>query len=281
MEESTREAVADWAGCAVDGSTELDGGKVGTVHRVTLADGRCVVVKTGSTDLTTEARMLDYLRDEGGLAVPDVLYATSDVLVLPFVQGDAERSVAVERDLAEQLAALHDTAADQFGFPFDTLTGTYRQPNPWTDDWAEFFGTHRLGRAVGRAREEGALPLDLVERFSMLQGDLESLLDHGPTPALVHGDVWRENLLTDGESVRAFLDPACYYADREVELAYAEWTGVAGEAFFERYRAVAGVADGYAERRDVYRLYPLLTHLRYFGEEYLAPIRETLDGLGY
>lgn len=281
MEESTREAVADWAGCRVETTEELDGGKVGSVHRAGLADGRYVVVKTGSTDLTTEARMLAHLADEGGLAVPEVLHATTDVLVLPFVEGSDEVTPAVERDLADHLAALHATEAAQFGFPFDTLTGVYRQPNPWTDDWATFFGTHRLGRSVSRAREDSCLPVELVERFSMLVTDLPNLLDHDPTPALVHGDVWSANLRTDGESVRAFLDPACYYADPEVELAYAEWSGVAGDAFFERYREVAGVADGYGTRRDVYRLYPLLTHLRYFGEEYLDPIRETLCELGY
>jgi fructosamine-3-kinase len=281
MEESTHAAVADWAGCAIETSEPLDGGEIGTVHRVGLADGRTVVAKTGPTDLTVEARMLAHLAEEGGLTVPEVLHATTDLLVLPYLEGRAQVTPAVERDLAERLASLHATTAEGFGFPFDTLTGVYRQPNPWTEDWATFFGTSRLGRSVGRAREDCVLPVALVERFSMLEADLDGLLDHDPQPALIHGDIWRENLLTDGETVVAFLDPACYYADREVELAYAEWCDVAGDAFFERYREVAGVDDGYAERREVYRLYPLLTHLRYFGEAYLDPIRETLDGLGY
>lgn len=281
MDESTRAAVADWAGTTVVSTSKLDGGEIGVVHRVDLDDGRSVVAKTGPIDLTVEARMLAHLADEGGLLVPDVLYATDDLLVLPFVDGDGTVTPSVERDLAERLASLHATTADAFGFPFDTLTGVYRQPNPWIDDWATFFRDHRLGRAVGRAREDCALPVELVERFSVLQADLDGLLDHDPTPSLIHGDVWAENLLTDGESIRAFLDPACYYADPEVELAYAAWTGVAGDAFFERYRARSGIAEGDAERRDVYRLYPLVTHLRYFGEEYLDPIRETLDGLGY
>lgn len=281
MDEATRASVTDWAGTDVAASRELRGGQVGRVHRVDLADDRRVVAKTGPTDLTVEARMLAHLAEAGGLLVPEVLYATEDLLVLPFVGGDATVTPAIERDLADRLASLHATTADAFGFPFDTLTGRYRQPNPWTDDWATFFGDHRLGHAVGRAREDCALPVDLVERFSLLRADLDVLLDHDPAPSLVHGDVWAENLLTDGESVRAFLDPACYYADREVELAYAEWTGVAGDAFFERYREAAGVADGYEDRREVYRLYPLVTHLRHFGEEYLDPIRTTLEELGY
>lgn len=281
MDEPTTEAVTDWADCPVESVTELDGGQVGSVHRVDLADGRRVVVKTADTDLRTEAEMLAHLRSVGGLRVPEVLHATIDLLVMEFVPGDSTVTPAVERDLAERLAALHATDADRFGFPFDTLTGAFRQPNPWTDDWATFFRDQRLRYPAKRAREESVLPADLTERLAELGDDLPGLLDHDPTPSLVHGDVWSANLLTDGDSVRAFLDPACYYADREVELAYAEWAGVAGDAFFEQYREGAGIDPGYDTRRHVYRLYPLVTHLRHFGREYLEPLDATLDRLGY
>lgn len=281
MDETTTEAVADWADCRVESVTELDGGQVGSVHRVDLADGRRVVVKTADTDLRTEAEMLAHLRSVGDLRVPEVYHVTADLLVMEFVSGDSTVTPAVERDLAERLAALHATDADQFGFPFDTLTGKFRQPNPWTDDWATFFRDERLGHAAACAREESVLPADLADRLADIGDDLPHLLDHDPTPTLIHGDVWSANLLTDAQSVRAFLDPACYYADPEVELAYAEWSGVAGDAFFERYREVAGVDAGYDERRHVYRLFPLLTHLRHFGREYLEPLDATLELLGY
>ncbi|MFC7070924.1 fructosamine kinase family protein [Halobaculum lipolyticum] len=283
MNATTRERVEGWAGCAVASATLLDGGEVGTVCRVDLADGRRVAVKTGPTDPTVEARMLRHLAEEGGLRVPDVYHADDEVLVLEYVAGDGAAAVtpAVERDLAERLASLHATTADAFGFPFDTLTGPYDQPNPWTDSWPAFFGEHRLAHAATQAHEEGVLPAADLKRVDALVDDLPDLLDHDPAPALIHGDVWAGNVLHDGERVTALLDPACYYGDPEVELAYVEWTETGEAAFRERYREVAGVADGYTRRAPVYRLYPLLTHLRYFGEEYLGEIRATLDELGY
>lgn len=281
MDASTRERVETWAGCAVADAAELDGGEVGTVYCVDLADGRRVVVKTAKTDLTTEAGMLRHLAEEGGLTVPEVFHAEPDVLVLEFVEGDGDLTPAVERDLAERLAALHETTAEGFGFPFDTLTGRFRQPNPWTGDWAEFFGEHRLGHATERAVAEGVLPVAAAERVRAVVDDLPTLLDHDPEPSLIHGDVWRENLIPGSNRIRAFLDPACYYADPEVELAYVHWTDTGGDAFFERYREVAGLPDGVAARRPVYRLYPLLTHVRHFGDEYLDPLRATLAELGY
>lgn len=280
MNRCTREAVESWADDSVAEVVELDGGEVGTVYRVDLADGRRVVAKTAETDLTIEARMLRHLAAEG-LTVPEVFFADQNLLVLQYIEGSSDVTPAVERDLADRLAALHSTSAEAFGFQFDTLTGRYSQPNPWITDWPTFFAEHRLGHATTRAREEGVLPADCVERLEAVVDDLPTLLDHEPEPALIHGDIWRENVLTDGESVRAFLDPACYYADPEVELAYIDWTETGGDAFFERYRETAGVADGFAERAAIYRLYPLLTHVRHFGAEYVEPLRATLAGLDY
>jgi len=277
----TRDAVESWGDAAVAEAVELDGGEVGTVYRVEFVDGRRVVVKTAETELPIEAEMLRHLDEVGGLAVPEVLHVQPDLLVLEHIQGRSEITPAVERDMADRLAALHSTGAETFGFPVDTLTGRFRQPNPRTADWVTFFGEQRLGHAATCAREEGVLPADCAERVAAVVDDLPTLLDHDPEPALIHGDVWRENVLTDGESVRTFLDPACYYADPEVELAYVDWTDTGGDVFFERYRELADVADGFDQRAAVYRLYPLLTHVRHFGSEYVEPLRSCLTELGY
>ncbi|NHX34971.1 MULTISPECIES: fructosamine kinase family protein [Halolamina] len=280
MDAATRAAVEAWADASIVDAAELDGGEVGSVHRVDLGDDRRVVAKTAEADLRIEARMLRHLA-EHGLAVPAVHHAAEDLLVIAYVDGESRITPAVERDLADRLAALHANSAPTFGFPFDTLTGELDLPNPREADWSTFFGEHRLGYMADRAEKEGLLPANGAERVDALVDDLPALLDHDPEPSLIHGDVWRANLLTDGESVRTFLDPACYYADPEVELAYVDWTDTGGEAFFERYRARAGIPHGAASRRPVYRLLPLLVHLRHFGSEYLDPVRETLAELGY
>jgi fructosamine-3-kinase len=276
----TRRAVESWAESGIDSATELDGGEVGSVHRVDLADGRRVVAKIADTDLRIEARMLRHLA-ERGLSVPEVYHATEDLLLLAFVDGGSAVTPSVERDLADRLAALHSHEAPTFGFPIDTLTGRLDLPNPRIEDWPTFFGEHRLASMAEHAAGAGLLPAADRDRIDALVADLPSLLDHEPTPSLIHGDVWAENLMTDGERVRALLDPACYYADPEVELAYIDWTDTGGDAFRERYREQVELPDGVADRQPVYRLLPLLVHLRHFGETYLDPIRETLGEIGY
>lgn len=269
--------VAAELGVAVDSTTALEGGMIGEVRRVDLADGAVVVAKTGDTPLRVEARMLRYLAEKG-LSVPAVLSAGGDLLILEHVAGSSTVTPAVERDAADRLAALHDTSADAFGFPFDTLTGPVRQPNPWTDDWATFFAERRLRFVADRCLEAGRLDPAMRERVAGVAGRLDDLLDAPDAPALIHGDVWETNLLTDGERVRAFLDPACYYAHPEVELAYVDWTDTFGDPFFDRYRERRGIDPGFLERRRfVYRLYPVLVHLLLFGEPYADELAATLD----
>ncbi|WP_248299519.1 fructosamine kinase family protein [Halorhabdus amylolytica] len=261
---------------------ELDGGMIGQVHRVDLADGASVVAKTGETPLSVEASMLRYLEAHTDLPVPAVLSASDDLLVIEYVDGDSTITPAVEGDAADHLAALHDHTSEAFGFPFETLCGPLAQPNPWTDDWIAFFREHRLCRQARGAREEGPLDRERFERVQRVADDLSELLVEPDEPALIHGDVWRTNVLAADGEVRAFLDPAIYYAHPEVELAYVDWTDTFGDPFFERYRSRHPIEPGFFEhRRFVYRLYPLLVHVRLFGSEYLPGVDATLTELGY
>ncbi|MFC7080728.1 fructosamine kinase family protein [Halorussus caseinilyticus] len=281
-----RRRVADALGVGVESATELDGGEVGRVHRVALADGRTAAAKTGDTSLGVEAFMLDSLADRG-LPVPEVYHRADDLLVMEYVAGDDELSPAAERDAARHLAALHGERPRErpgsFGFPRDTLTGPYRQPNPWTDSWVAFFRDERLRYFAGMADEAGVLSSELADRIDSLARNLDSWLPDSPPAALIHGDAWANNLVVDEGRVRAFLDPACYFGHAEVELAYVAFAGSFGEDFFAAYDDAQGIDPGFFEgRREVYQVIPLLEHLLYFGEDrYAAELDARLSDLGF
>jgi fructosamine-3-kinase len=276
-----RERVERAVGRAPTGVEALDGGMTGTVHRVDFAARDPLVAKTGDTPLDVEARMLRYLARYTSLPVPGVEYADADLLVLEHVDGDADHTERVERDAAAHLAALHDHTAGAYGFPFDTLTGPVAQPNRWTRSWVDFFADQRLGHVTDLARGAGTLLEPMAARLDRVVADLDVLLHEPARPALVHGDVWTENVVAGDGRVRGFLDPACYYGDPEVELAYVDWTGTFGDAFFERYDALRGIGRGVDDRRRVYRLYPLVVHAHLFGGRYHGRLDDALAALGY
>lgn len=260
----------------------LSGGMIGTVHKVVLADGTELVAKRSENSLKTEAMMLRYLSEKSDLPVPEIVFADDDLLMLEYIEGSSRFNLSAEHHAAELLAELHKVKAQQYGFEEDTLIGSLPQPNSQTGDWSAFFWDNRLSYMAELAREVGRLPPAFLPRLERLGSDLDKLLGEPGPPSLIHGDVWSANVLASGGRITAFLDPALYYAEREVELAYIALFGTFGETFFARYHEIYPIREGFFElRRYVYSLYPLLTHVRYFGGHYVASVDETLEKLGY
>lgn len=276
--------IARTVGCRLDATPSdaeaLQGGMVGEVFRIDFEGRPSVVAKRSETPLALEATMLRYLA-EHGLAVPGVLAADDDLLVLEFVAGSTSPTPAGERAIADALAALHDHTAEAFGFERDTLLGPLELPNEWTDDWIPFYREHRLLHFASVARERDAIEGSSGRRVRSLADDLDAILAEPDDPALLHGDVWRENVLTRDGEVAAFLDPACYYGHPEEELAYVDWTSAFGDAFFERYRERREIESGFERRKRCYSVPRLLVHAALFGGQYPRRLRATLDELGY
>ncbi|BBL79504.1 aminoglycoside phosphotransferase [Rubrobacter xylanophilus] len=262
----------------------LGGGCIGEVYKVELSDGTPLVAKVdreGGAQLECEAYMLRYLRQRSGLPVPEVLHCSQNLLLMEFVEGESRFSPAAERHAAELLAGLHDIGGAAYGHERDTLIGSLPQPNPWTDSWVDFFREHRLLYMARVAREAGRLPAKDARRVGRLAERLDDLIGEPQPPGLVHGDVWSANVLAKEDRIAAFLDPAIYHADPEVELAFISLFDSFGEPFFERYAEIRGIKEGFFEvRRDLYNLYPLLVHVYFFGGGYLLSVEETLRRFG-
>jgi fructosamine-3-kinase len=100
-------------------------------------------------------------------------------------------------------------------------------------------------------------------------------------PSAIHGDLWGGNILSSGHRISGLIDPALYYADAEIELAFMTLFGSVGDRFFRSYGERSALRPGFFEaRRDLYNLYPLLVHVRLFGGGYVAQVERTLDRFG-
>jgi fructosamine-3-kinase len=258
----------------------MGGGCIGEVYKAELADGTTLVAKVdraGESHLEREAYMLRYLHERSDLPVPEVFYGSETLLLMQFVEGSNHFSSEAQRHAAELLAGLHGVTADAYGHERDTLIGSLEQPNPPTESWVEFFRDQRLLYLAGVAHRAGRLPSEDLKRIERLAGKLGELIEEPERPALVHGDVWSGNVLAKGDRITAFLDPAIYYADPEVELAFISLFNSFGEPFFERYEEIRGIRAGFfEERRHLYNLYPLLVHVYFFGGCYLNSVESIL-----
>ena len=241
----------------------LGGGCLEQVTRVTLRDGRRVVVKGGPAP-RVEAAMLEALRSAGAPA-PRAL-AVDDALLVMEERPNRGTLAAAWQDLGRVLAILHATEGRLYGWDADYAYGPITLPNVFTDDWPGFWAERRLLAHADR------LPADLARRVAALAADLPQRLPERPRASLLHGDLWGGNVLVDGDRVSALIDPACYHGHGEVDLAMLTLFDRPDARFFDAYRTEAG----WHERRPVYQLWPAIVHLLLFGAGYRGMVERLL-----
>ncbi|MBX6395669.1 MAG: fructosamine kinase family protein, partial [Alicyclobacillaceae bacterium] len=170
----------------------------------------------------------------------------------------------------EGLAALHRTQSPggAFGNERDNYLGLWPQPGGWGGDWASFYRDKRLAPLVADLEKRGRLTGRRKRVLAEVLAACEQLLDHGPRPSLLHGDLWSGNWMVDATGRPVLIDPAPWYGDREVDLAFTELFGGFPDSFYAAYWRIHPPADGYEARKPLYQLYFALVHLLLFGESY-------------
>ena len=264
----------------------LGGGCINQAWRV--GDGeRDFFVKTNSlavakTMFEAEAAALAELAATRAVRVPlPVGHGTAAglaFLVLEYLPlgGGGTRALEI---LGRRLAALHRIPQPFFGWHRDNTIGSTPQPNERGDDWIAFWRERRLGFQLDLAARNGHGG-ELRRRGEQLLARFAELFaDYRPVPALLHGDLWGGNAGCTVDEEPVIFDPACYYGDREADLAMTELFGGFPERFYAAYREALPLDVGYPQRRMLYNLYHVLNHLNLFGGGYRTQAEHMIDRL--
>lgn len=282
-------------GQPVVGRTAVGGGCIHRAWRLDLGDGVTVFAKVNTAAclplLEAEAQGLLQLARYApmGLVIPEPLAVGQSgdraVLVLDWLElGGPVGDAASDRfwfQLGQGLAGLHRSSAScpppqGYGWPADNFLGSAPQSNSWRSDWGLFFAECRLAPQLDWADRRGHPLRGAQELLERVPRDLNS---HRCQPVLVHGDLWCGNaaVLADGRG--AIFDPACYWGDREVDLAMARLFGGFPSAFFKGYADQWPPEPGASGRVSLYNLYHLLNHANQFGGSYHHRAQACIDGL--
>jgi fructosamine-3-kinase len=252
------------------------------LHRLSAREGGAVAkVRRGAAEgfFAAEARGLAALRATGTLRVPEVLHEQRDAIVLEDLGSGRPQRSDLER-AGGNLARMHRTLDDAFGFYADGWCGDSPQDNTRSPDGHRFFAERRLLPQAQRARTGGLLDDDDIRRVERICGALGRLVPHAP-PVLVHGDLWTANLHACANGELALIDGgAVHYGWAESDLAMLTLFGEPPSPFFAAYESQAKRDGAWRERAPLYNLYHLLNHLNLFGSGYLGSVRAILRRYG-
>lgn len=255
-------------GVPVRAARRLSGGDLSTVTLLELDDGRSVVAKQGGM-ADIEAGMLRAIAASGAPA-PAVLGVEGDLLLLERLDSDGGPSGGWP-SLAAALALLHASLGHGYGWDEDYAFGRVGILNGRAGDWAGFWADNRLRCHLPHVDSA------LARRLGALADRCGELLPLDPPPSLLHGDLWGGNILVAGGRVTGLIDPACYHGDREVDVAMLTLFDHLPADFVE----LLALPEGWRRRQPLYRLWPLLAHLRLFGAAYRSRIEADLVALGF
>ena len=225
-----------------------------------------------------EHQMLKHLNGLSFLTTPKVYYVDDKLYLMDYIAHiPLGHHQEAEQEIAYQIAQLHQIKAAKFGFEHDSLIGCLMQPNRFSNNWVEFFRDNRLIYFADSCYQQKLITAEFRSRIDKLADKLADLILDNHPPTLIHGDLWYGNILSDGDALKGFIDPALYYANPEIELAYVTMHNSLGDDFFNAYQNQHKIDDGFFElRKDIYNIYPNLVHILLCGTEYTAHIEQTL-----
>lgn len=262
-----------------DGPEPVAGGDINRCYRAIGKSGVSYFIKVNQDPRLLEAEAGSLaLMSKAAIITPAVIgfdtLFSSGVLVLQHLSLSA---CGDESALGRQLAELHQLTAERYGLSVNNVIGTSPQLNDQRTCWADFWWECRLAPQVREAERAGhSLGVTAAELKTLSDGLLRG---HNPPASLLHGDLWAGNkaYLTDGRPV--LFDPACYYGDREADLAFTLVFGGFGQDFYRRYQQAWPLPHGWQAREPLYNLYHLLNHLNMFGTAYLSSVRSAVKSL--
>ena len=260
-------------------------GGVCSASRLTLDDGSSLFAKTWPSGpapagmFEVEAAGLAWLREAEAVPVPEVLVALPDLLAMEWVEPGPPSRQAAER-FGRELAALHRSGSDAFGFPRAGYIGPLPLDNTPSDDWASWFAERRLAPYLEISADRGALTDSDITVVEEIIDTIDRYGGNEP-PARIHGDLWPGNLLWAADGRAWLVDPAAHGGHRETDLAtLALFGGVEHlNTILDAYHETWPLADGWRARIPLHQLHLLLVHTAAFGSGYRDAVRNAAKSL--
>lgn len=258
----------------------------GCINEARKAIGkRNVFIKRNNVDVAgdmfrTEVLGLNLLRkNAASLIVPEVLYQGIDfqgyhTLILEWIDPGHD-SIHFWENFGRGLAQMHEVQAEHYGLDHDNYIGKLIQSNCRYNIWSDFYLLQRLLPQVEIGIKSGIFEHEMFQQAERLCKIIQSEFPQEP-PSFLHGDLWSGNFIPHQSGTAALIDPAVYFGNREMEMAFTLLFGGFESHFYDAYNEQYPLHSGFMDRVQVHHLYPLLVHANLFGGGYVRRCREIM-----
>jgi len=261
---------------------QLAGGDINKVYKLETNLGpKCIKINSASQfpDMfEMEMEGLGQLKRASAIQIVEPIvsgtFNDSSFLLLEYVL-TAQKQSGFWAKFGQQLADLHLSTREAFGFSGHNYIGSLTQKNDPFDTWIEFFVECRLKPQIRLALSKNLLSKSDLDSFDRFYRELDGIFPSEP-PSLLHGDLWNGNYMVGPQGNAVLIDPAVYYGHREMDISMTMLFGGFPPSFYDGYNNQWSLEAGWEERIDYCNVYPLLVHLNLFGSTYLSSIRRII-----
>jgi protein-ribulosamine 3-kinase len=233
----------------------------------------------GLEQFDIELAGLRLLRDHAGVFIPTLIgnipVEGGSLMVLEAVQA-VDRGPRQWREIGRTLARIHQIKGEQYGLDSQGYFGPLYQDNRPMANWASFYAERRLWPRLMGAIDSGNLPSFAIRQIEKLIARLPDLCGPETTPTLLHGDAQQNNFISANEGTFV-IDPAVYYGNPEIDLAYIDYFQSVPDEVFLGYQEELPINPGFHERRDLWRVYGYLAAVTVEGPAYLGMLMDAVE----
>ena len=215
-----------------------------------------------------------YINSEN-LIIPEVVSYIEvnnvEILVMEWIDMKNSDQKKLGKGLGEMHIQSNEFNPESFGYPIQGYIGTTEQIKGWEKNWVYCFINLRIEPQLEILKND-FLEIDIKNKIKS-KIELE-LLNHNPFNSLIHGDLWSGNTGVNNMNKGVIFDPACWWADSEVDIAMTRLFGNFRSEFYENYHKAIPIKKNFERRAIIYNFYHILNHANMFGGSYFHQVED-------
>ena len=234
-----------------------------------------------SNSILAEKQNLEYLKSFNLKSFPEIKAFNDNILIIDYIKNDDSFSKNSRDSFLNAVIKLHSIQSKQFGLNFDTQIGGMMQPNNQNVNWCNFFSENRINYIFELISNSNPMPSEINFKIEKLLKKINNFLPSNIKSTLLHGDLWKGNILFFNNKFAGFIDPGSFYGHNELEITYLKWLSpkFIDNNFIEKYNDHFKIDKNYYIYEPIYQLYYSLMNVYLWNRLYIQEINKILKKL--